>query len=382
MKLFHPVLAITAALFLISCGSSEDDNSSHNTQTPEQAQPEQQTPIDQQQPTNPPADQQQPTDPPADQQQPTDPPADQQQPTDPPADQQQPTDPPADQQQPTDPPADQQQPTDPPADQQQPTDPPADSSDPCNDVQCTKGTCSEGVCVTNEMKKIQDDTPCDPETFVEFCDGNRAVYCDRGIVASGTCDEGCAIYEETYFGAVKTQAGCIDGGECSELNELKRSCTMMKEGFGQVMAVACQKTTRNTLRWVSVDGYYCKGLCDGKGEKCALQENECDPYDLSNYSCDHHTLNTCYLDSNLTGNKRTNYCDDKCVTVNKIAMCGYACSNEGEHTHVCMNADSTNIKDSADFYCRKTDSGELYSTWSGTYDLCNSGCNSSTGKCQ
>ncbi|MBQ9393910.1 MAG: hypothetical protein IJU23_00100 [Proteobacteria bacterium] len=279
-------------------------------------------------------------------------------------------------------------PTTPPPTNPTPTDPtpsqPLDNGevDPCASVKCTSGTCSEGVCVTAEMKNYHNDQTCDPETFVEFCDGNVAVYCDHGVVMSGACDEKCVVYSETYFGLVRQQAGCVDGGACNTLNELKRTCSVV-QGMGQVLTTACQKTTRGTLNWVSVNGYYCAGLCDGNGEKCALTEGECDPYDASNYSCERHTLNTCYLDSNLIARKRTDYCDDKCISVNGISMCGFSCDKEGDRSNRCVYADSLSIQDSGEFVCTKTDSGALYSIWNGEYSLCDEtkGCNASTGVC-
>ena len=266
----------------------------------------------------------------------------------------------------------------------QPSDKPSNNTeiDPCASVSCTSGQCIEGVCVTAEMKNYHTDQVCDPETFVEFCDGNVAVYCDHGVVMSGACDEKCVVYSETYFGVVRQQAGCVDGGSCDTLNALKRSCSVV-QGMAQVLATACQRTTRNTLNWVSVNGYYCAGLCDGNGEKCALTDGECDPYDVSNYSCDRSTLNTCYLDSNLIARKRTDYCDDKCIAVNGISMCGFSCDKEGARSNRCVYADSQSILDSGEFVCTKTDSGALYSIWNGEYSLCDEdkGCNGSTGVC-
>ncbi|MBR4986901.1 MAG: hypothetical protein IKY83_14300 [Proteobacteria bacterium] len=265
---------------------------------------------------------------------------------------------------------------------QEPTqvDPPA-ASDPCANMSCPQGTCQEGVCVTAAMKAVKEGDICDPETFVEFCNGNMSVYCDHGVVQVAPCSESCVIYEETYFGRVRMQSGCVDGGACTELNALRRECSIVS-GMGQVLATACQKTTRGELKWVSVDGYYCKGACDANKEKCALIENECDPYDLNNYKCDRHSLTKCYLDSNLTASVRKDYCDDKCVTVHGVAMCGFACTSENARENRCVYADSTDMYDSGDFICTKTDEGELYSVWTGEYSACLDGCDHSSGVCK
>ena len=261
-----------------------------------------------------------------------------------------------------------------------PSDPPV-SNDPCAAMNCAQGVCMEGVCVTDAMKRAQEGDICDPETFVEFCNGNTSVYCDHGFVQVAPCSESCVVYEETYFGRVRMQSGCVDSGSCTELNALRRECSIVS-GMGQVLATACQKTTRNELKWVSVDGYYCKGACDAQKEKCALLEDECDPYDLSNYKCDRHRLTTCYLDSNLIAHVRKDYCDDKCVTVNGVAMCGFACTTENARENRCIYADSTEVYDSGDFICTKTDASELYSVWTGEYSACVDGCDHSSGVCK
>ncbi len=261
-----------------------------------------------------------------------------------------------------------------------------DEVDPCEGKNCNAGTCSEGICVTAEMRSYQNDDPCDPEAFVEFCDGNQTVYCDQGIVVKTACPSGCVVYYETYHGVEKVQSGCIDTdynhGICSELNALERTCDDSLNSKPTVFATACQRTTRNLLRWISVDGYYCKASCDAAHQKCALAENECDPYDKSNYQCDRRNLTMCYLDSNLEASVRNVYCAEACVTIHDIAMCGYACNNPGDRQNRCVNADSMDVKDSGMFICHQVDSGALYSVWNGDYELCATGCETSTGECK
>ena len=258
--------------------------------------------------------------------------------------------------------------------------------DPCEGKVCPQGTCSEGVCVTSEMRAVQADTPCDPETFVEFCDGKQTVYCDQGIVAKSPCASACAVYMESYHGVVKLQSGCIDtdynNGECTELDALESMCDDTTNTTPAVLVSACQRTTRNQLKWISVNGYYCKGRCDSAHKKCELAENECDPYDKSNYKCDRRNLTYCYLDSNLQASIRTSYCAEACITMNGIAMCGYTCETAGERKQRCVNADSTEVKDSGVFICREAEDSKLYSVWNGDYDLCETECDVSTGECK
>ena len=191
--------------------------------------------------------------------------------------------------------------------------------DPCLGVTCSSGACQQGVCVTEAMKKVKEGDECDTETYVEFCDGKQTYYCDQGMIMIGTCDTACVVYEETVNGIVRRQSGCVDGGSCTQLNEIKRSCELISK-MPTVFVTACQRTTSNTLQYVSVDGYFCQAACDAKGEQCALTENECDPYDLSAYACDGKTLQKCYKNSNLIAEKREEYCRDSCVSVNGMAM--------------------------------------------------------------
>ena len=254
--------------------------------------------------------------------------------------------------------------------------------DPCKGVTCEQGSCQQGICVTDEMKAVNADDPCDVETFVEFCDGNRSVYCDQGFVQIGSCSEGCVVYEETYNGRPKMQSGCIDGGSCKQLDELKRTCGVVDKKYSQVLATACQRTVSNELKYVSVDGYYCKGACDAKGEKCELVADECDPYDKSNYSCKGTLLTQCYLDSQLIGVKRTIPCQKECVSVSGFAMCGMPCEKEGDRSRACVYADSTEHQDSGDMVCVTTDAGKLSAVWTRDYTFCEENCNTNTGKCE
>lgn len=255
-------------------------------------------------------------------------------------------------------------------------------ADPCKNVTCEQGSCQQGICVTDAMKNIKSDDPCDTETFVEFCNGNTTVYCDQGFVQLGECDEGCAVYEETYFGRKKMQSGCVDGGSCAKLGELRRTCEVVNKKYAVVMATACQRTTSGELKYISVDGYYCMGACDAAGEKCELAEGECDPYDASNYSCEGTRLTQCYLSNALNGIKRAYPCEDACISVGGIAMCGKPCSDEGARSNACVYAESTTYSDLGDMVCVKDDSGELYSIWTRNYEYCDDGCDANSLTCK
>ena len=265
--------------------------------------------------------------------------------------------------------------------------------DPCQNVTCSSGTCEEGICVTQEMIAIQkaaenageDNIPtCDPNTFVDFCHDGTTVYCDQGMVMTGKCAEGCVVYQRTFHGITRQQSGCIDGGACATLNELKRECNV-DHHIGQVLVTACQRTTRNELQYVSVEGYYCLGQCDAKNEQCQLTTSgelvECDPYDSANYACDGRDLTTCRLNSNLQGIVQNYRCAEACITEGGVAMCGFACDRENDTSTHCVYADSVEYEDSGHFICKKFDNGTLYSIWNGEYDFCETGCTAQTGLC-
>lgn len=251
--------------------------------------------------------------------------------------------------------------------------------DACKSVHCDEGKCDEGVCVTDAMRTIAEETPCDPEEFTEFCVGEKTYYCDRGafIVLPGQCDHECVVYDETFHGRQHRRSGCTDGGSCTELNAIKTEC-YDDTASSYVFVSACQRTTRGTLEWISVDGYACKGRCKADHTSCALEENECDPYTYPS-KCDRRTLLTCFLDSNLTGNIRSEYCDTACTTYNGTALCGLeTCTQPGARKDYCGYFDSLDEYDVIDTICAEDDQGKLYQVRTGQHTYCPSGCTQGT----
>ena len=259
-----------------------------------------------------------------------------------------------------------------------------DEVDPCKGVTCSQGTCDEGVCVTDAMKKFKQDDPCDPETFVDFCNGETPVYCDNGIVTIGDTPCGankCVVYTDTTLARPRKRATCSEVS-CTSLDEITTSCEFIK-GYGSVVyAKACQRTTRNTLEMVHIDGYYCAGSCDSTNTKCQLTENECHPYEFAS-ACDGQQLTTCYKTSSLHFITRNEFCSKACITVGGNAMCGMAeCDEPGARKNICGYADSTDYKDQLDTVCVTADNGKLYQVRTGEYDVCADECNNSTGECE
>ena len=254
----------------------------------------------------------------------------------------------------------------------------------CDATACAArgGGCSQGVCVTPEMRQVEEGDACDLETYVEFCWNEIPYYCDQGGIPplENTCDEGCVVYEETFWGKPHKQAGCIDGGACTVLDEIRTEC-VNTGGVSVVYAKACQMTAENGLQWVSVDGYVCMGGCDSSHEKCADVDGGCNLYDESYYGCDHLTLSTCYINSNHKAESREEYCEGGCVVSHGIPMCGFACDTEGAREKRCVHGDSMDYLDSGDFVCKRMDNGELYSVWTTDYDFCLNSCDARSGEC-
>jgi len=258
------------------------------------------------------------------------------------------------------------------------------SGNACDGITCSEGTCDEGVCVTSAMKKYKSDDLCDPETFIDFCDGETAVYCDNGIVivADTPCGKDkCVIYMDTTLSRPRKKATCSEGS-CTDLGKIETSCETIK-GYGSVVyATACLKTTRNTMETVNIDGYYCMGSCNSSKTKCELVEGECHPYETTP-TCDGQQLITCYMNSNLEAISRKEFCNKACIHVGGKDMCGLeTCQEAGARKNICGYADSTIDKDSLDTICVQADDEKYYQVRTGLYEVCNDSCDRTTGECK
>ncbi len=254
----------------------------------------------------------------------------------------------------------------------------------CQGITCNEGVCDEGVCVTNAMKQYQTDDFCDPETFVDFCNGDTAVYCDNGIVivADNPCEKDrCVIYMDTTLSRPRKKATCSEGS-CTNLGAIETSCENIKGVGNVVFAKACLMTTRNTMETVYIDGYYCMGSCNSSKTKCELVEGECHPYETTS-KCDGQRLETCYMNSELHAIARNEFCPKACIQVGGKDMCGLAtCQSEGERKNICGYADSMNDKDSLDTICVQADNEMYYQVRTGLYEVCDKSCNRTTGECE
>ena len=99
-------------------------------------------------------------------------------------------------------------------------------ADPCEDVTCTEGTCSLGVCVTDAMKKLKDGDAWPTDTQ-DFCVGDVAYYQDNGKVAVMDCKDGnwgtCVRYQDPEHEDPNTAAPYII--DCSGSETMINNCT-------------------------------------------------------------------------------------------------------------------------------------------------------------
>lgn len=64
----------------------------------------------------------------------------------------------------------------------------AEAKDPCAGVECAAGTCERGICVTDEMKALNEGDHCDPASFQSFCNGDKTMECTNdGQIVSDDC---------------------------------------------------------------------------------------------------------------------------------------------------------------------------------------------------
>ena len=85
---------------------------------------------------------------------------------------------------------------------------------------CPNG-CQNAACIeTIQPPSIKIGAPCNPEAFSEFCDGDKAIFCDTdGIVAETTCDQAaglkCATLPNFYAKSINRAACYRDKDKCN-----------------------------------------------------------------------------------------------------------------------------------------------------------------------
>ncbi len=128
----------------------------------------------------------------------------------------------------------------------------------------------------NKVPDDQDNTflaECDYETFVEFCDGNTAVYCEgtvsRTNCSGKTCMTTIGVYGEEYEG--KNYAYCMNSCEGpADLDE--KSCIFnMDLNIAIINNDYCLETSAGYLEFWNVPTEYCENGCAEDGETCKTE---------------------------------------------------------------------------------------------------------------
>lgn len=187
-----------------------------------------------------------------------------------------------------------------------------DSGDSANDDDTDSGSNTDPEFVADEnlfeVPAGQDNTdgaPCDPETFVEFCDSNTVVYCeeeeiydDEGepagynyFVSKYECEEDdpvCLTYRRNDKGWEHNWAACFSS--CETIG--KDSECIDEDNFDfWYTEYVCKQTSKGKLLFY---GEYipCNSVCSEDGKTCKMEK--CDP-ETDAPTCDENgVLHWCY----------------------------------------------------------------------------------------
>ncbi|MBP5406643.1 hypothetical protein J6Z19_05785 [bacterium] len=148
---------------------------------------------------------------------------------------------------------------------------------------------------------------CDPQTFVEFCDGNAYVYCSEqyendeitNIVEKYECDDEespvCFTYRRNDEGWEHNWAACFS--RCETIGK-GSECTSEDDGFYfWYYESTCKQTSKGKLLFF---GEYipCNSACSEDGKTCEIKE--CNP-ETDAPTCDENgVLHYCDEYSNFT----------------------------------------------------------------------------------
>ena len=131
--------------------------------------------------------------------------------------------------------------------------------------------------------------PCDPETFVEFCDGNSVVYCEEeeiyddegetvgydSYVEKYECEEEepvCLTYLRNDEGKKHNWAACFS--RCETIGK-DSECSTDEDGFDfWYIEYVCKQTSKGKLLFYS-EYLPCNSACSENGKTCKMEK--CDP---------------------------------------------------------------------------------------------------------
>ncbi|MBP5406642.1 hypothetical protein J6Z19_05780 [bacterium] len=173
-----------------------------------------------------------------------------------------------------------------------------------------------------EIPEDQDNTEgasCDPDTFIEFCDGNTVVYCfstefeQNGHVIKSTCDWNYPVcfthayeYEEKPWNVAGCYASC-DGENVGD-GEI---CLTYDSGYTfELEKYKCIETSKGKLRFLD-ESTTCNSACSEDGRSCEIKE--CDPSKDKAYCDENGVLHECIEWSGMEIASFCNYEDSNMV---------------------------------------------------------------------
>ena len=163
-----------------------------------------------------------------------------------------------------------------------------------------------------EVPKNQNNTenaPCDPDAFIQFCDGDTIVYCgydgEKDIVVRTKCDEQtpiCLTYAEDNGGRYNISS-CFASCENEDTGE-GGSCTTSDNGYNfSYKKYRCLATSKGKLKFPD-ETIPCDSACSEDGKTCEIKE--CDPSADEAYCDEKGVLHEC---EGWTGFEAASFCE-------------------------------------------------------------------------
>ena len=152
-----------------------------------------------------------------------------------------------------------------------------------------------------EVPKDQNNTenaPCDPDTFIQFCDGNTSVFCgydgEKDIVVRAKCDETapiCLAYAYDYNDGERfNNASCYSSCDNENVGE-GEICLTYNSGYTfEHEKYKCIETSKGKLRFID-ERTTCNSACSADSRTCEIQE--CDPSTDNTYCDENGVLHEC-----------------------------------------------------------------------------------------
>ena len=160
-----------------------------------------------------------------------------------------------------------------------------------------------------EGQNNENDAPCDPETFVEFCDGNSVVSCIEGTVFRAGCSQSCLTTIGLYGeGVGKNTANCYF--PCEEPGPINTSPAICKDKtyyygdgsfkLGSLRQDYCLATSQGRSYFSGIITKECNTACNSNGTECIGLKNPGTQNNEEGAACDVSTfIETCDLNTSV-----------------------------------------------------------------------------------